>query len=53
MSGLDPDMADLLARAVPVTVQPPVRVFGATPVIGEATWAALHEARAWVVRSRT
>lgn len=53
VSGLDPDMADLLARTVPVTVQPPERVFGATPVIGEATWAALHEARAWVVRSRT
>lgn len=52
VSGLDPDMADLLARTVPVTVQPPERVFGATPVIGEATWAALHEARAWVVRSR-
>lgn len=53
VSGLDPDMADLLARTVPVTVEPPDRVFGATPVLGEATWAALHEAQAWVVRSTT
>lgn len=52
VSGLDPDMAVLLARTVPVTAQPPDRVFGATPVLGEATWAALHEAQAWVVRSR-
>lgn len=52
VSGLDPEMAELLARTVPVTVQPPDRVFGATPVIGEATWAALHEAQAWVVQSK-
>ena len=52
VSGLDPDMAALLARTVPVTAQPPERVFGATPVLGEATWAALHEARAWVVQSK-
>lgn len=52
VSGLDPDMAALLARTVPVTAQPPERVFGATPVLGEATWAALHEAQAWVVRSK-
>lgn len=52
MSGLDPDMASLLARTVPVTAQPPDRVFGATPVLGEATWAALHQAQAWVVQSK-
>lgn len=52
VSGLDPDMAALMARTVPVTVEPPDRVFGATPVIGEATWAALQEARAWVVQSK-
>ncbi|WP_406831245.1 SulP family inorganic anion transporter [Pedococcus sp. KACC 23699] len=49
VSGLDPDLAALLARTVPVTVEPPDRVFGATPVLGESTWAALHEAQAWVV----
>jgi hypothetical protein len=27
----------------------PDRVFGATPVLGESTWAALHEAHAWVI----
>lgn len=52
VSGLDSDMAALLARTVPVTAEPPERVFGATPVLGEATWAALHEARAWVVQSK-
>lgn len=52
VSGLDSDMAALLARTVPVTAQPPDRVFGATPVLGEATWAALHEAQAWVVQSK-
>lgn len=51
VSGLDPDVAALLARTVPVTAEPPDRVFGATPVLGEATWAALHEAQAWVVQS--
>ena len=49
LSGLDPDMAALLARTGRVTVTSPVRVFGATPVLGESTWAALHDAQAWVV----
>jgi sulfate permease, SulP family len=53
VSGLDPDMAALLAKTVPVSVEPPDRVFGATPVLGESTWAALHEARAWVVHPDT
>jgi sulfate permease, SulP family len=34
---------------VPVSVAPPDRAFAATPVLGESTWAALHDARAWVV----
>jgi sulfate permease, SulP family len=51
VSGLEPDMVELLARTVPVTAQPPERVFGATPMLGESTWAALHEARAWVVQA--
>ena len=49
LSGLDPDMAQLLARTGRVTVTSPVRVFGATPVLAESTWAALHDAQAWVV----
>ncbi|WP_426244528.1 SulP family inorganic anion transporter [Nocardioides sp. LHG3406-4] len=49
VSGLDPDMAALLARTVPVSVAPPDRAFGATPVLGESTWAALNEAQTWVV----
>jgi sulfate permease, SulP family len=53
VSGLDPDMAALLARTVPVSVEPPDRVFGATPILGESTWAALHEAHAWVVHPHT
>ena len=49
VSGLDADMAALMARTVPVSVAPPDRAFAATPVLGESTWAALHVARAWVV----
>jgi sulfate permease, SulP family len=49
LSGLDPDMATRLARTGRVTVTSPIRVFGATPVLGESTWAALHDAQAWVV----
>ncbi len=49
LSGLDPDMAQRLARTGRVSVTSPVRVFGATPVLGESTWAALHDAQAWVV----
>lgn len=52
LSGLDADMADLLVRTGRVTVSSPVRVFGATPVLGESTWAALHDAQAWVVEHR-
>ena len=53
VSGLDPDIAVLLARTVPVSLAPPERAFGATPILGESTWAALHEAQAWVVVSRS
>ncbi|HET6754216.1 MAG TPA: SulP family inorganic anion transporter [Jiangellaceae bacterium] len=49
LSGLAPDMAELLAKTGRVTVTSPIRVFGATPVLGESTWAALHDAQAWVV----
>lgn len=52
VSSLEADMAALRARTVPVTAEPPNRPFGATPVLGEATWSAVHEARAWVVRSK-
>ncbi len=51
VSGLDPDMATLLAKTVPVSVEPPDRVFGSTPILGESTWSALHEAQAWVIHS--
>jgi SulP family sulfate permease len=53
VSGLDPDMTELLTRTVPVSVAPPDRLFGATPVLGESTWAALHDANAWVVHPET
>jgi sulfate permease, SulP family len=51
VSGLDPEMAALLAKTVPVSVAPPDRAFEATPVLGESTWTALHEADAWVVKA--
>jgi SulP family sulfate permease len=53
VSGLDPAMAALMARTVPVTVQPPERTFGATPILGESTWIALHDAQAWTVDRKT
>jgi SulP family sulfate permease len=46
-------MAALLAKTVPVSVEPPDRVFGASPIVGESTWTALHEAQAWVVHPDT
>ena len=49
LSGLNQDMAPLLARTGQVQVTSPVRTFGATPELGESTWAALHDAQAWVV----
>ena len=49
VSGLDANMAALMARTVPVSVVPRDRAFAATPVLGESTWAALHDARAGVV----
>ena len=52
VSGLDPGMAALMARTVPVTLAPPERSYGATPVLGESTWQALTEAEAYVVEHR-
>jgi sulfate permease, SulP family len=46
-------MAELMAKTVPVSVAPPDRAFEASPVLGESTWAALHEAQAWVVTTDT
>jgi len=51
ISGREPDMAALLTRTVPVAVAPPDRAFAATPILGESTWAALHEAQAWVIHA--
>jgi SulP family sulfate permease len=49
VSGLDPEMASLLARTASVSLTAPVQVFDATPILGASTWAALHDAEAWVV----
>jgi hypothetical protein len=36
-------------QPAPRTLTSAVRVFDATPVLGESTWAALHDAQAWLV----
>jgi SulP family sulfate permease len=53
VSGLDPDMAEHMTRTESVSLSAPVRAFDATPTLGESTWAALHDAQAWVVETNT
>jgi SulP family sulfate permease len=53
VSGLDPDMAELMTRTESVSLSAPARAFDATPTLGESTWAALHDAQAWVVETHT
>lgn len=51
LSGVDPRMVERYRRAHASDTSGTVRVVEATEVVGEATLAALEEARAWVVRS--
>ncbi|HEY5358155.1 MAG TPA: SulP family inorganic anion transporter [Streptosporangiaceae bacterium] len=50
LSGLEPDLSEQLRRTG--HVDGPVRVFDATPVLGEATRAASQDAQSWLVRSK-
>jgi sulfate permease, SulP family len=50
LSGLEPGLSEQLRRTG--HVDGPVRVFDATPVLGEATRAAIQDAQSWLVRSK-
>jgi SulP family sulfate permease len=50
LSGLEPDLSEQLRRTG--HVDGPVRVFEATPVLGEATRAAVQDAQSWLVRPK-
>jgi sulfate permease, SulP family len=52
VSGLDAEMADLLAKTGEVSVTSAVQVFESTPVLGDSTRAALQDAAAWIVEHR-
>jgi sulfate permease, SulP family len=50
LSGLEPGLSEQLRRTG--HVDGPVRVFDATPVLGEATRGAIQDAQSWLVRSK-
>lgn len=49
LSGVDPELAELLRRTDRVAVSGPVGVFEATELIGESTEQALNEAATWAI----
>jgi SulP family sulfate permease len=49
LSGLDPDVADVVRRTSKVALSGPVRVFRATELVGESTQDAYRDAEAWIV----
>jgi SulP family sulfate permease len=50
LSGLEPSLTERLHRTG--HLDGPVRAFEATPVVGESTAAAYHDAQAWLVKTR-
>jgi SulP family sulfate permease len=50
LSGLEPSLTERLHRTG--HLDGPVRAFEATPVVGESTEAAYHDAQAWLVKTR-
>jgi SulP family sulfate permease len=50
LSGLEPSLTERLQRTG--HLDGPVRAFEATPVVGESTEAAYHDAQAWLVKTR-
>jgi SulP family sulfate permease len=49
LSGLEPDVADMVRRTSKVALSGPVRIFQATDLVGESTQAAYRDAEAWTV----
>ncbi|TCO20421.1 SulP family sulfate permease [Kribbella steppae] len=52
LSGVGPELAELLRRTDLMDVSGPVAVFQATELVGESTEQALREADAWAVQHR-
>jgi sulfate permease, SulP family len=49
LSGLDPDLTNMVTRTGTVTLSGPVQVFHATELVGESTQNAYRDAEAWIV----
>lgn len=49
LSGLEPDVADVVRRTSKVVLTGPVRIFQATELVGESTQDAYRDAEAWIV----
>jgi SulP family sulfate permease len=49
LSGLDPSLTERLHRTG--HLDGPVRAFEATPIVGESTEAAYHDAERWLVKA--
>lgn len=49
LSGLDPDLTNMVKRTGKVTLAGPVQVFQATELVGESTQDAYRDAEAWIV----
>jgi sulfate permease, SulP family len=49
LSGLEPEVADVVRRTSKVALSGPVRIFQATDLVGESTQAAYRDAEAWIV----
>jgi SulP family sulfate permease len=52
LSGVDPELAELLRRTDLMDVSGPLGVFEATELVGESTEQALQQAEAWAVQHR-
>ena len=52
LSGVDPELAELLRRTDLMDVSGPVGVFEATELVGQSTEEALQEAETWAVQHR-
>jgi SulP family sulfate permease len=53
LSGLNPQMREQVARTGKLPLDGPVRLFEATPIIGESTRAALSDAEGWLAGRRS
>jgi len=52
LSGVGPELAELLRRTDLMDVSGPVGVFEATELVGESTEQAVQDAEAWAVQHR-